>query len=182
HLVDLDIGERLFGANELTARLVNVGPDATFALRWDITSPSGRRSSDASTRVSVSASGQHEFRVPYTLEEPCGAYTAHRGQLPSVLNGQALSATNLWFATWPVPIDLKLGALYLEPQQRQFARLNLGLAASTVKQLASIKLDVVERRSHAIIRSVQVPATADASRAQRNRIPAQLRGDITNHL
>jgi hypothetical protein len=182
HLVDLDLGERLFGANELSARLLNVGPDATFALRWDVTSPTGQRATWATTPVRIAASAEHDIRLPYTLQEPCAAYTEYRSRLIILRNGQELAGTDLWFATWPVQIDLKLGALYLRPEQKQFVRLNLGLSASTMTQLASVKLELVERRSGAVLRSVDLPATVQAVRAQRNRIPTGLRGDLANLL
>ncbi|MCI0462034.1 MAG: hypothetical protein L0Z62_34210, partial [Gemmataceae bacterium] len=183
HLSDLDLGERLFGANVLTARVVNPGPGATFALRWEFTAPSGNRSEFTSAPVHVPAGGEHEVRLAYTLDEPCRApYTEHRGQLTLVRDGRALGGTELWFSTWAAPMDLKLGALYLRPEQAQLVRLNLGFSAATIATLASVRLEIIRRGSGQVLHAVDVPADAAALAAQRTRIPTGLRGDLSNLL
>jgi hypothetical protein len=60
--------------------------------------------------------------------------------------------------------------------------MNLGLSAATVATLASVRLEIVRRGSGRVLHSLDVPATAAAIAAQRERIPADLRGDLTNLL
>jgi hypothetical protein len=183
HLADLDLGEQLFGVNVLTAQVVNPGSAATFLLRWEFGAPSGKRSEFKSAPVRMPAGGERELRVSYPLDEPCGtAYIEYRGRLTLVREGQAVTSTELWFSTWAVPIDLKLGALYLRPQQAQFVRMNLGFSAATLATLGSIRLEIVRRGSGRVLQALDVPATAEALAAQRSRIPAGLRGDLTNLL
>jgi hypothetical protein len=183
HLEDLDLGERLFGLNGLTARVLNPKEAASFALRWEFTSPGEKQSKFDSPPVHVPAGGEAQLRVPYSLDEPCrAAYTEYRGRLTLVRNGRTLSGSNLWFSTWAVPIDLKLGSLYLRPEQVQFVRVNLGFSAATIAELALLRLEIVRRRTGRAIHSVDVPATPEALAAQRSRIPSGLRGDLASLL
>lgn len=183
YVEDVDLGERLLGDNVLAARVVNPGRAATFALAWSFTSPTGKRSARRSAAVRVAAGGDSELRVPYTLDEPCAtAYTEYRGELALLRDGATVATSALWFTTWAVPIDVRLGALYLKPEQRQLVRVNLGFSAATMRQLASVRFEIVRRRSGEAVQTSEIAATRDAIRAQRERIPAGLRGDFTNLL
>jgi hypothetical protein len=183
HLADLDLGERLLGDNVLRATLVNAGPAAAYALRWEVTSPSGNRSV-FTTETRPAAAGEHVgFQLPYQLTEPCPAYREYRGRL-TLLDGkgQAVRSSEIWFGTWTTPIDLRLGALYLRPGQKQLVRLNLGLSAATRARLATVRLEVVRQGTGQVLKTWDVPATPAALAAQRDRIPADLRGDFANLL
>jgi hypothetical protein len=58
----------------------------------------------------------------------------------------------------------------------------IGFSAATLATVASIRLEIVRRGSGRVLRSLDVPATAEALTAQRSRIPAGLRGDLSNLL
>ena len=183
HLTELDLGERLLGDNVLTARVVNPDPAAAFSLHWAFTSPTGQRAEFTSAPVPLRAGADAGLRLAYTLDEPCRtAYTEYRGRLTLRRDGRPLEGTDLWFSTWAVPIDLRLGALYLRPEQAQLVRANLGLSAATMATLRSLRLEIVRRGSRAVLHAVEIPATSEAVAAQRERIPAGLRGDLANLL
>lgn len=181
-LTDLDPGERRLGDNVLTARIANPGSAASFALVWTFTSPAGQRAEFKSAPVRIASGGDDTVRLVYALAESCRAYTEFRGHLTLVRDGQPLEATELWFSTWTVPIDLKLGALYLRPEQSQLVRMNLGVTAATLAKIASVRLEIVHRRTGRVVHTMSVPATAAAIAAQRARLPADLRGDLSNLL
>jgi hypothetical protein len=184
HLEELDLGERLLGDNVLRAVLVNPGAAGSFSLRWDLTSPSGKTTRTDTPARAVPAAGRVPIDLPYTLTEPCPtAYTEYRGTL-SLLDGKGepVATMPLWFGTWTIPIDLELGALYLQPEQKQFVRLNLGLSAAAMARLATVRLEVVRRGTGEVLRTADVPATPEALRRQLERIPAGLREDFTNLL
>jgi hypothetical protein len=180
----LDLGERMLGDNLLGARLANPGREGTFRLRWEFTSPSGKTSRFESAPVRLPAGGRAAADVPYSITELCPtAYTEDRGTLSLLDAGsRPLAATELWFGTWTTPIDLELGALYLLPEQKQFVRMNLGLSAAAMRRLASVRLEIVRRGTGAALASQAVPATPAAIHAQHDRIPLDLREDLTNLL
>jgi hypothetical protein len=188
YLVDVDLGERMLGENVLSAELFGDRvSNKKFRLAWEFVSPSGKKSyyKSALENVAKGESGSKLglFRIPYVLSEPCPAYTEYRGRLTLLdEKEQPVYSTELWFSTWTSPLNVNLGALYLRPAQKQFVRMNFGFSSSSMKQLAAVKLDVVRRGSGEVVKSHEVPATTALIEAQRKKIPAGLRDDLTHLL
>jgi hypothetical protein len=183
YLSELDLGERRIGANELRAVVVNAGPARRFALQFETTAPSGASARFESAAQPVAAGAHATVAVTYRLTEPCRrAYTEYRAALTLLADGQPLHREEIWFATWSTPLAIELGALYLQPDQRQLVRLNLGLSRAALASAHAVRLTVVRRRTGEIVSTVEAPATPEALRAQRDRIPAALRGDFDNLL
>jgi hypothetical protein len=183
YLAELDLGERRIGANELRAVVVNAGPARRLSLQLETTSPSGASARFESTALPVAAGARAALTVPYRLTEPCvRPYTEYRAALTLLADGQPLRREEIWFATWNAPLAIELGALYLQPGQRQLVRLNLGLARATLAMARAVRLAVVRRRTGEVVSTVDVPATPEAVRAQRDHLPAALRGDFDNLL
>src|SRR5262249_46108204 len=67
HLEEVDLGERLLGDNVLHAAVVNPGPAASFSLRWEFTSPSGKASRYQTPALMIPAGGRVPVALPYTL-------------------------------------------------------------------------------------------------------------------
>lgn len=183
-LVSLNLGERFFGENELTATILSGTADGTFRLVFDFVSPTGVKSSFESKPVSIGKNASAEVKIPYTLTELCvNAYTEYHGKLTLLRNEKPYAATDVWFSTWTVPIDMELGSLYLLPDtNKQFVKLNLGLTYATIKNLKSVRLDVIRRESGKVVTTLEVPATLDALAAQRAKLPAETRDDFANEL
>jgi hypothetical protein len=183
-LAQLDLGERMIGDNVLTATIRNRGAAGKFRLRWEFTSPTGVASKFESGPVDVPQAGTADVRVPYAIKEPCAAaYTEYRGRLTLLdVAGKEVSASELWFGTWTTALDLRLGSLYLRPEQSQFVRLQFGLSAATLEKLAKVRLDLIRRGTGGVLKSVDVPATQAILAAQRDKIPLDLRDDFTNLL
>lgn len=182
YLEDLDPGERLFGANLMKATVVNPGAARTLSLVWRFTTFDGRKSEARSTARAFGAGERGSVTIPYELQPSfLPAYSEHKGEVSLVDQaGRTLAASELWFSTWSTPIDLELGALYLAPEQKQFVRLNLGFAAGTMAQIASVRLDLIRRGSGVVLQSQTVAAGLKDVIAQRDRIPMGLREDFTN--
>jgi hypothetical protein len=184
YLRKLDPGECFLGDNILSATLGNPGKADSFSLVWTITSPTGKQTDWKSNSQQIPQYGVALFQVPYTLTELCAtAYTEYRGKI-TVVNGQnkAVASSELWFGTWTVPIKIRLGALYLRPEQKQLVRLNVGLVQATMKKLASVRLEVIQRSSGKVLKSITIPGDPEAIQAQRGKIPRDLRDDLTNLL
>ncbi len=184
HLARLDLGERLFGENVLRAAIANPGEARRLALRWQFTSPSGRAVKVDGAAVDVPAHGEKVVELPYVLDEPrAPAYRENRGVVSVVdERGEVVGSSEVAFSQWTRPIDLRLGGLYLRPEQRQLVRMNLGLAERTLAKARAVRLEVVRRATGETIQALDVPATPAAIAAQRERIPSGLRGDFTNLL
>lgn len=178
HLARLELGEQLLGMNELTADVVNPGPEDAFTLRLTL-------GGQTVTSKPFRAGGGRPVpvRLSYSLSEPGRAYHEDTARL-ELLDGKAAvaSATAFPVATWTVPIDLELGALYLRPTQKQFVRLNLGLSHAEMAQLKVVRLQVLRRGTMEVLKTIEVPATPEAIRKQREKIPEGLRDDLRNLL
>lgn len=184
HLADLDLGERLLGDSVLRASVMTPDQPRTVSLEWSFTSPSGKTESFKSKPYAVAVGKPTPIELPYRLSEPCPtAYTEYKGRL-SLLDekGQPIAASDLWFGTWTVPIDLELGALYLEPQQKQYVRLNFGFSAVTMAGLKNVRLDLIGRGSGKVLKTWMLDASPAAIEAQRKKIPVDLRDDFANLL
>lgn len=182
-LAELDLGERLLGDNVLSAAIANPGAAGTFTLQWEFTSPSGKRSSFRTAATAVAANARVPLKLPYSLTETSPPYSEYHGKLSLIDGaGKPVAASELWFATWTTPIDLELGALYLQPDQKQLVRMNLGLSAATLAKLASIRLDIVRRGTGEVVKTATIPATLALIAAQRDKLPADLREDFSNLL
>jgi hypothetical protein len=183
HLARLELGERLLGDNELTAEIVNPQADGTFLLELEL--PGARGSSFfRSDPVRVLAGQRQAVRLTYRLEEtgqPYGDTVMHL-RLRDMAATEAVASTTLPLAVWTVPMDLRLGALYLQPNQKQFIRVNLGLSHVAMARLKELRLDVVRLGSGQVLKTFTVPATPDAIAKQRAKIPDGLRGDFRNLL
>lgn len=186
YLVALDLGERMAGANRLSAAVINAGDaQQILSLVWRFLTADGRRSETRSTLRAFAPGERAEVVVAYELPKmPLAAYAEHRGEVQLVdRTGKVIAGSELWFSTWAQPIDLELGALYLSPeQQKQFVRINLGLSSATMASVASVRLDMIRRRTNEVLQSVSVPATPPDIETQRGRIPIELREDFTNLL
>ena len=183
-VVNLDLGERMLGENVLVAKVHNRGTDEMLALVWDFTSPSGKTSSFRSEPQRFVANQTAEIRVPYTIGEVCPrSYTEYRGTLTLVgANSKPTAESQLWFGTWTTPIDLEIGGTYLRPEQKQFVRMNLGVASQTLQRAAKVKLEIFRPSTGEVIQQQEIPATPEAITQQRANIPAGLREDFSNLL
>ena len=185
-LEKLDLGERLLGENYLAGSFSNPTPiPQNVSLLWEFTSPSGKISSYKLPPQRVAGQGQAAFRLPYVLTELCpDAYTEYKGKL-TLFNGkeQVAGSTELWFSTWTVPIDLELGALYLQPdQKKQLVRMNFGLSAAAIKKLAVGSARGRPPRHRQGAAKDRRPGRHNAHRGTATKIPVLLRDDLTNLL
>jgi hypothetical protein len=179
HLSRLDLGEQMLGANELTAQVVNPGPDATFVVR--IERPTR---TNESVPVRVASGKIAPVRVSYEITEPGQPYHEEPMTISLLLvagpKRETIASASLAMATWTVPIDLELGALYLRPEQKQFVRANLGLSFAAMAKVKELRLEILRRGTGQVLQTVHVPATLDAIAKQRGKIPDGMRDDFRN--
>src|SRR5262249_12888659 len=148
-------------------------------------SPSGKKKSYESDRQ-IPFKGRAVLKIPYVLDETCprpaAKYSGHLLYSSGRKGDVILDATPLRFTTWTTPIDLTLATLYLRPEQKQLIRMNFGLSSATMAKVSSARLELVRRGTGKILKTWDVAATPAALKAQRARIPVDLRGDFTNLL
>ena len=180
----VDFGERLLGANVLRATVWAPGREPR-RLRLALTPPGQHLPTVYTSAVlKPGRDGLAAATLPYTIAAPCpNAYTEYRARLSVVdARDQVLARSDLWWGTWTTPVDLELGALYLLPEQPQFVRLNLGLAAATMAKVGSVRLEVLRRGTGEVLKTWTLAATPAAIAAQREKLPVDLREDLTNLL
>ncbi len=183
HLEDLDLGERRVGDNVLTATWVNPGPATRLQVQWR-SQPEGIIFNSRSELLDVPAGIKVPIRLTYRLRHPIDRLKGVELGTLLALQGERdvrLSASPSLIA-WPRAIALELGALYLRPEQKQFVRINLGFSSATMAKVKAVRLEVVRRGTSKVLKSVDVAATSAAIIAQRGKIPADLRGDLSNLL
>jgi hypothetical protein len=187
YLERLDLGERLLGENTLTAEIVNPGPTRKFKLVMSLTDKQLPELPSAS--VQVAKGGRKQVRLTYSLPATTSAYESYEPLLLLVVSSEKVPDTFevarhrmmfLKFSPWTVPMDLELGALYLRPEQKQFVRVNLGLAYAEMAKLKELRLELLRRGSGEVVKTFTVPATLDAIEKQRAKIPDGLRDDFRN--
>ena len=137
-----------------------------------------------SARVDVPARGEKSVEVPYVVSDAAApAYRESRGVLRLLgENGDVVGSTEIALGQWTRPVDLRLGALYLRPEQKELVRMNLGLSHATLAKLRSLRLEIVRRGTGETAATQEIPATPAALEAQLERVPAGLRGDFANLL
>jgi hypothetical protein len=184
HLAGLDLGERLLGENVLRATIANPGTARRLGLRWEFVSPRGRVTRIDGALVDVPAHGDKLVELPYLLDGVSApAYRENRGTVSVVDDhGGVVGSTEVAFAQWTRPIDLRVGGLYLRPEQPQLVRMNLGLTHATLAKVRSVRLEIVRGATGETVHSLDLPASLAAIAAQRDRVPAGLRGDFANLL
>ena len=178
HLEKLDLGEQLVGRNVLRAELVNSGATGVLnahisdgGFGWSSFTPIDR----GSERI--------PFTVPYELGSEGRAYEER--VLRFRLNDGQEKPLGLWrmsVATWTVPLDLELGSLYLQPEQKLFVRVNLGLTHAELARVKELRLEVLRRGTGEVLKTFTVPATPEAIAQQRAKIPVGMLDDFRNLL
>jgi hypothetical protein len=187
YLEEVRMGEGSLGSNVLEGTLVNATTkEKTCRLEWTFTPHDGKAQFITTKPVKIAAGGREHVELQYEVGiDPASrqAYHEQRGRLSLLGLGRVVSpATEFWIGHWTSPIDMRLGALYLRPDQKQLVRLNLGLSSKKMVDVNSVQIDVLRRSTGELLKKWSVAATPDAIVQQRRKIPQDLRGDFTNLL
>lgn len=180
-IADLDLGAQALKAAVIHASLVSPAGERALSLKWNDVDVDDTNVKHATQQVGANPVVFQLLRPPGPLSH---AYSQYRGGL-TLLNdkGKALASSEIWYTTWPNGIELRLGSLYLRPDQRQLVRVNLALPPYfNVPSVSSVKLDLVRRGSGEILKSWQIDATRKAREAQRAKLPVELRDDFAEAL
>ncbi len=182
HLEKLDLGEQLFGRNQITAQITNPNADSDFYLKMNwadgtedvpvfslLTKVSKGKSVPVTLSYSLLGLGRAYYEKPFTLS-----------LLDSKKN--VISSSNYAVANWTVPIDLELGSLYLQPEQKQFVKVNLGLSYTELSRVKELKLEILTKSNGKIIKTFTIPADTETIALQRKKIPIGVLDDFRNLL
>ena len=150
-LASLELGERLFGENELTTRVQNdTGASASAAVEATLVTPSGKAQKARRGRtIKVGAGETAMATVPYSLTELSPSWR-ELGQLrvSLILNGDIAATETYRYGTWPVIANVRPSkAAVDETENPILVAINLGLARKTLAKVKSLSLRVVDRRT-----------------------------------
>lgn len=191
-ITNLDLGEQLIGSNTIRGTFVNNGPAGSFELSWK-----NRDSGWAFIRIIKAAQGESvpfiaPYNVYYQFYNPPRLMTKSYFEFPYELSVSryddrkrepikpAIGTSEIRTVAWSVPIHLQLGALYLQPNQKQFVRLNFGVTHNKLADLGAVKLEIVRLGTGQIVHSVTHPCSLATFAEQRKKIPVELRDDFAN--
>ncbi len=190
HLEKLDLGEQLVGRNFVTAEVVNLVENGTN-LMFNIglgEPPQGswRVLERAVARAGMRSPIQLRYDVPQTgreyRERSMELSFSYDHQWLTGYQHRVIASSRVPVATWTVPLDLELGSLYLQPEQKQFVRVNLGLTHAELAQVKELRLEILRRGTSEVLKTVTVPATPEAIAQQRAKIPVGMLDDLRNLL
>ncbi|MBM4068983.1 MAG: hypothetical protein FJ271_08580 [Planctomycetes bacterium] len=177
HLARLDLGEQLLGVNELTGDIVNPGARSRFTLEVS------RGNADTSQTVDAVVGQRAPVRLAYSLLHTGKPYEEQLFTLKlRDARGKTVSASSYPISTWTVLLDLELGSLYLQPEQKQFVRVNIGFTHAQMMRLKSLRLEVLRLGTGQVLKTIMLPATADVIEKQRSKIPVGMLDDFRNLL
>ena len=131
-VVDLDLGERLWGSNALRLRVQN-GTDEAVRLDADfpLVSPSGQRRTFKGTQTTLPARREGELVVPYRLAELTTDWQQHyHFERPWPLA----------FGTPAAPVSLRLSGSYVYPDEKLDIGINLNIAQASLRDVASCRV------------------------------------------
>ncbi len=187
YLDKLQFGERLLGKTYLTAEVVNPTKEQVRVKVGVHTIPGSSSIVTYCEPLTLAPNARAAVRIEHGDSQPTPAYYGSR--LGVIVSGTEMNGDyreRTYSGTrWPVAMDLRLGALYLQPDQKQFVRLNLGLTADALARVQRIDYEIVRLGTRATdkpLKTVSVPFAADTFEKQRAKIPDGLRGDFRNLL
>jgi len=140
----LDLGERLFGENELSLSLKNPGKDASFSLKLTNTLPGGQPVATESAPVKIASGARGTVTVPYRIDRLVGDLNQQGSLRIEVFRDRKLVSNATYaFNTWPVVVDIDLTRHYSLPNENpNTASFNLGVAAATLAKVAKLEIDL----------------------------------------
>jgi hypothetical protein len=151
-VVDLDLGERLWGRNELRLLAENPAGEAVrVETKYPLTSPSGQVLSLEGKPAAIPPRSQTEIKVPYTLTELASDWQ------------QQFQLERPWplrFGTPASPIALRLGGSYAYPDEKMDVGVNLNITRATLNEVASCRVVVVHPKGEKLL--LQTEAVAQA--------------------
>ena len=180
HLKELDLGEQLLGSNSISARIFNPGEDEDFSIQMNwLDSPNEKPY--VTKPIHVKKSNNEKIHLNYEIKEPGIPYKERPFSISLIgSKGTVISSSNYAYSTWTTPIDLELGSLYLQPQQKLFARVNLGFSHEEMSKIKKIKFDILEKKSLKVLNSISLDADQSSLAKQRTKIPIGLLDDLRN--
>ena len=143
-VADIDLGERLYGQNELSLMLTNSGGNAAFRGRLTTTLPNAEPIVTESAAVTIAATAKGTVRIPYRIDQVVGQLRQQGTlQLELFRDAQSLGIATYAFNTWPVVVDIDIARHYNLPAENPVTTsLNLGVAKATLAQVATLELEL----------------------------------------
>jgi hypothetical protein len=140
----LDLGERLFGDNQLTLSFVNPGAADSFRAKLSTVLPGDQPVVTESAAVQVATNARGTLQVPYRIGKLVGDIKQQGFLKLEVFKGKQLLASNQYaFNTWPVVADFDLSRHYSLPEENPMTySVNLGVASATLAKVAKIEIEL----------------------------------------
>ncbi|MBI2192109.1 MAG: hypothetical protein HYU36_09005 [Planctomycetes bacterium] len=162
--MDLDLGERLYGENRVSALVLNEGPaPARVALEAVLFTPSGRAQKGRRGKELTAPPGvPTALSAPYEVAELSPSWHfPGRLQVTLWIDGRAHAVETYAYGTWPVVAAVRPSKACLDTTENPIlVAVNLGLSAKTLAEVKSLTIEAVHRQTgkaacHTVVEDVQ---------------------------
>lgn len=148
---ELDLGERLYGENEISAVLRNdQNAAALVAIEAQLITPAGvPLKSQRGAATTITAGGVASVAAPYDLTELSPSWRkAGRMRVTLLVDGKPAASETYGYGTWPVIANVRPSKAALDETENPIlVAINLGVSRKTLSQAQRLKVDVVDRRN-----------------------------------
>ena len=150
-LASMDLGERLYGENELTATVQNdSGQQAKVALEVVLVTPSGKeQKAQRGSAVKAEPGKLVALSAPYSLTELSPSIkTLGQFRVSLIVNGKPATTETYTYGTWPVIANIRTSKACLDETENPIlVSVNLGLAQKTLAKATKCTLEIIDRRT-----------------------------------
>jgi len=152
-IVQLDLGERLYGENAISAqvKLDKSSEPVSVALQATLTTPSGKNQVTKTSPTLKTDAGAESVKltVPYELKELSPSWRKPgQMKLALLVNGEVSGEEIYHYGTWPVTANVRPSKACLDETENPIlVTINLGIAERTLARVRSLKIEVLDRRS-----------------------------------
>ncbi|MBI3922324.1 MAG: hypothetical protein HY318_12965 [Armatimonadetes bacterium] len=140
----LDLGERLFGDNQMTFSFTNSGRPGGFKIRLTTTLPDSAPAVTESKSVPITSNSPGTLGVPYRIGKLVGDLKQQGAFRLQLFRGKVLITESSYaFNTWPVVVDCDVSRHYSLPDETPVTTsLNLGVSSAALAQVAKLELEL----------------------------------------
>ena len=160
-LGNLDLGERLYGANEVTAQVRNVrATTVEVALAVQLVTPNGVEiKAHRGNAVAINPGGSASIAAPYILTELSPSWRKPgRMRLALIVDGKPAGSETYSYGTWPVIANVRPSKACLDQTENPIlVAINLGVSKQTLATARGLNIEVIDRRTGKSVVSQELP-------------------------
>lgn len=172
-LANVDFGERLFGKNIFSCEIKNTSQKAVKAkLEVFVLESKEKPKPNSSGEITINAGESRQVKVPYNISVLTLNWKVQNKMIVMLeVDDKPAKTEQFVFSTWPVEMCVLINKTYLvETENPAVTSINLGIADETLKEVAKISLDVINRGTNKKVLTASIDNVQD--RLKNIKIPS----------